>query len=320
MNSLIFVLIELWRRFPFIWGYISIIFNIILTPFVILSGNSPFLILKYFIVSPVLIVLTLWRIAYIPINKETAPKYKILMSKLSKWFGKYLCCIPEQKRADKSQVNTTKCMEIFFWFVAFGNIIIAAIFGFIDGIYLNSICGVILSVTVPIPAKLLTKKNGYYIEDGNKYDGVAPIHWLWIVTFTLWDWTYVWHYSYVGILTASFHLLPNAIRSLLNKDSYKLYLQLRVFCLAIALWIKSTVVLHEDIPWFLNGENFEFIKNISENERWVFEVIGAVTFIMSVIHLIIFIKGIVEQRKIDQEMIRIKMEHATENEELNVDA
>ena len=89
INAAIYGLIETWRYFPFIWTYIAIIGNIILTPLAILSDNIIFLKIKFFIVCPVLIALTLWRVAYIPINKETAPKYKLVIHKLAKFLGIY---------------------------------------------------------------------------------------------------------------------------------------------------------------------------------------------------------------------------------------
>ena len=305
-NAFIYGLIESWRYFPFIWAYITIIGNIVLSPFAILSNNIIFLKIKFFIISPVLIALTLWRIAYIPINQETAPKYKILIYKLSRYLGKYICCIKTSTNQQQT-VNTTNCMEIFFWFVAFGNIIIAGIFGFVNGIYTNSICGILLSFTVPIPCKILFDRNGYFVDDGNLYDGLAPIHWLWIITFVCWDWTYVWHSDYNGVFIASFHLLPNAIKSLINKQ-YALYLQLRVFCLTIALWFKLPVVLDEQIPWFLNPSKFIFWSDISENHRYVFEIIGGVTLLMSIIHCYIFIKNIIYQRKLDKEKQNIAIQ------------
>ena len=94
VNCLIYAGIEFWRYFPFINGYLAIIINLVLIPFVFIVNHTSFFIIKFFLIAPILIVLTLFRIAYIPnINKENdSPFYKIWLSKLSRFLALYLCC------------------------------------------------------------------------------------------------------------------------------------------------------------------------------------------------------------------------------------
>ena len=83
-------------------------------------------------------------------------------------------------------------MEIFSFLIIIGYILFDVIIGFIDGIYINSICGLFLALTVPTPATWIYNKNSYYIGDRKEgdeiYDILVPIHWVYILAFTSWQW------------------------------------------------------------------------------------------------------------------------------------
>ena len=69
---------------------------------------------------------------------------------------------------------------------------IVVVFGFYNDMYTNSICGILLAFTLPIPSTLIYNRNSYYVGDryeGDElYDTLVPMHWLWILAFTSWKW------------------------------------------------------------------------------------------------------------------------------------
>eukprot|EP01083_Nonionella_stella_P048060 128695_1 len=319
LNSLVYGLLESWRHFPFIWAYISLIVTVVETPFAVLSENSVFLKIKYFIVCPILVIECFLRITYIPCDEETSPKWKWWMSKLAKAFSRKIFCVkPRKSPSDENEVNTTKCIEYFAWTVGSVNIIVAVVSAFFKNAgYLNAICGVFLSISLPVPAKLLYNKHGYYMANEPVYDLEAPIHWLWIVTFTLWDLTFVWGSDgWTHIFISTMHLLPICARSLINKESHKLWIELRIVALAIFLWFLLAMPETHlvTIPWFLNTEHFPWWGEISMNKHYVIEIIGGINLFLALVHFVIFIKNIIKQRKITEDNKEDQMNRATSEE------
>eukprot|EP00483_Globobulimina_turgida_P004329 UN04338 len=163
-NVVTYGIMEFWRHFPFICIFLFSTITIIEIPFVITSDNYPIHKEKFFIVTPLLTFITFWRIAYIPLVKVKS-KWQAGLIKFARGCGKYLCCMRDNFEETKV-VNTTLCMELFLWFITWINIIMVVVKGVKNGDIVNSICGVVLSFTLPIPAKLLYKSNSWYVRVG----------------------------------------------------------------------------------------------------------------------------------------------------------
>jgi len=312
-NILIYGLLESWRHYPHIWGYISIIVNLAITPLALISDGTIFIKIKFLIIAPIIIIVTFVRLAYIPCNENT-PKWKLLLHKLSDWFIKYLCC---QCCEMIQPVNTTKFLEYFFWIVQFVNINSATITELLEGSYLNPICGIILSFTAPVPGKLLYDRNGYYVENVPLYDAVAPINILWPITFTMWDWLFVWEGGGQFVLVATWHLIPNLIRAIIGKR-YELYLESRVVCLTLFVWI-GLPLNNDALDWFLNANNFPWIRDIALNHTYVLRIIGGINIALASIHAVIFVYNIIQERKeTAKKNVETELENTEQQQPLNV--
>eukprot|EP01084_Bolivina_argentea_P199098 340746_1 len=161
---------------------------------------------------------------------------------------------------------------------------------------MNAITGILLSLTIPLPSKILYDNCAYTVNTNDKiFDVISlKISPEWIISYTLWICCFVLDHTPKNILLTPLQLGPCFIKSF--KYSYNLYFSTRLFCVVMVVWILTPTEYPALFPWCLNGEAFDYIINIS-NQKIIFEIWGAINLIIALIHTLKWIKWIRQHRK-----------------------
>eukprot|EP01083_Nonionella_stella_P044198 119095_1 len=193
---------------------------------------------------------------------------------------------------DKTKHPPSKVMEWIVFSVYFLNIFVAAFTHYSnEGNITNFICGVVLALTVPLPAKILYNEHGYKIDTGEENDllDVIALNQTpeWIVSYVSWNVCFLWDYSPRTIFWFPLHLLPCFIRSFLNR-SYFLFM------------IHTPDAQNEAIiPEVFNGNKFKDVVFVS-NQRLLFEIWGGINLIVALVHAVKWILWIKKNRAVAQ--------------------
>eukprot|EP01083_Nonionella_stella_P063708 165556_1 len=318
-------LMEFFRWFPTINLYLSFVAFLVLFPFEfgLIPGfeeggfgtNA-----KFMLIVPFLVWLCAWRLSYIPIDPDTN-NVKAFTIKLCK---KVFCCTPVKLTEDR--IRPRPIMEWVWFLLAFVNIWVAVVPGFIYGSYLNPISGILLAFSFPFPQRSL-KLNHYHgvhmsnkYNNGKVYDGVADgLTAFWVIAFTSWDLLFVFSHSTETFLIHSFHLVPNCVRCIVT-GQHDLWAELRVFTFAVSL-CQQAVMRAEQNPlkeWYLNTENVQFLMDAAESKALV-EIWGAINVILVGIHVFLWVRELIRRRGVepeDVEQILVPIEDPEPNSEV----
>ena len=114
------------------------------------------------------------------------------------------------KDIDKNNHPPSNIMQWIIFLIYFSNILVAIITNTVyTGNISNTICGIVLMFTLPLPAKILYNKHGYGVQNNivkplnynekhgiNKLDVIAVGQSAsWIISYTLWDLCFLCHYA-----------------------------------------------------------------------------------------------------------------------------
>eukprot|EP01084_Bolivina_argentea_P165496 287510_1 len=194
-------LMEFFRWFPAITLYLSIVALFAFFPFEFglipgFNGGEYGTNGKFMLIVPFQVLLCAWRLSYMPIYPDTG-NIKSFTIKMCKTV---FCCTPVKLTEERTRPRPI--MEWVWFLLAFLNIFVAVIPGFIWGSYLNPICGIWLACSFPFPQRAV-KLNLYHgvfmsnkYNNGKVYDGVADgLTAFWVIAFTSWDLLFVFSHS-----------------------------------------------------------------------------------------------------------------------------
>lgn len=218
---LITALLIFYRRRPFLSFYILSILQICI---ILHICNLPhkldwLLLLKQAILAMPFCAQSLWRIS--SISEVKFEKY-FSGFKPNVWFHRRL----------RGKINDC-FVEYFYTFLLSTNILWAAYYDIVYfESYWNGCCGLILAFAVPLPSSIGYNSPGLSISsesDDPKVDMAIPdMHWLWICTYSSWNFLFAFMYGGTVWVTP-IHLLPCFLYALVSGRN-DIYLMIR-YCI-----------------------------------------------------------------------------------------
>jgi len=208
------LIVEFWRRKPFIGTY-CLCFMLLAIPLGVYSGRNVTSTSKVIAVAIPFVLISVWRISCISddIFNEHFSSYKLNQWVYSKLKGRIS--------------NKPGVMEWVLAILLFVNILWAVYVDTIAGSYFNAGCGLLLSVTIPLPSSIGRGFPGYAIQGDVKTAGevVIDVHWLWVSIYTSWDFLLALMYN-LNIWHTALHLLPCYLYCAVSRR-WDLYLMVR---------------------------------------------------------------------------------------------
>eukprot|EP01084_Bolivina_argentea_P086904 157032_1 len=243
----VYMSMEFWRYYMFMSCYIIFLLNICLLPYCF-SHSFAFGV-KWLILSPVLLLVTLWRISYVTLKTNERLFWRRPLVSLSMFLFK----------------PGSKWMEFFMFVMVFTNLFSAAVVQYIyEGNISNSMTGLLLALTAPIPSKINT---AHFINTkSSTYDMSSRcMSREWIIAYTVWNFCFIWDYTPKDLLLAPIHLIPCFFKSFTY--SYDYFLGARLFCVTIAVWVLTPTKYTAIFPWCLNAAAFQDIMVLSSKKK-----------------------------------------------------
>eukprot|EP01084_Bolivina_argentea_P066932 122015_1 len=119
---------------------------------------------------------------------------------------------------------------LIFYILCILNIFDSILIEYFNGFYFNSLCGVLLLCTIPIPKKIAYPINEWFIETQSGFHCLNVRFRLgWILLYTSWNLCFVYTIFPTHLIKHGFIVFIPFVKSILDKNKFNIWLSARIY-------------------------------------------------------------------------------------------
>ena len=269
-----------------------------ITPFYFypIGITETYIILKYFVITIFLLLISFMRIQkYKQVQLKT--DFQRLMWKISI----SSCCYSE------------KTMFVMFYVLSILNIFDSILIEYFNQYYFNSLCGIFLCVTIPIPKKIAYPINEWFIETKSGfYQLNVRLRFSWILLYTSWNLCFIYTIFPTHLIKHGFIVFIPLIKCIFDKSKKcNVWLSARIYTQSLFYFGYLVICVYEFTSNYIMKSNIDQIleKNVlnkidtSINNKLFINIWAVFNFILSIIYTVWWFRWVCRQNAKKYQMI-----------------
>ena len=206
---------ESYQRHVFHHTLLIIILFCIITPFYFypVGVTETYIILKYFVITIFLLLISFVRIRHYK-QVQLSTNFQRMMFK----WASTQCCYSE------------RTMFVIFYILSILNLFDSILIEYLSGWFLNSLCGILLCCTIPIPQKLAYPIHEWSIESASTLHTLS-VHFRggWILLYSSWNLCFIYTVFPAHLIKHGFIVFIPLIKALLSEHRFSEWLSARIY-------------------------------------------------------------------------------------------
>jgi len=206
---------ELYRRFVIGHTFVIILLFCCITPFYFypIGITETWVILKYFLITICLLLILFMRIQKFK-QVELRSDFQRLMWKLSV----SSCCYSE------------RTLFIVVYILLILSMFDSILIEYLSHYYFNSLCGILLCITIPIPKKLAYPVQEWIIEPQSSFYALSVrLRCSWVLIYTSWNLCFIYTIFPTQLIKQGFLVFVPLITALVDVKKFNIWLSARIY-------------------------------------------------------------------------------------------